>query len=123
MSTAAGTGSAGYVNGPSNTAQFSSPSDICDDGAGNIFVADTNNYRIRSINVPSLQGISYQKIVRKKISLIYASYLKSKKLHFSREAGLRARLMVNIILHNSWGLLHWLVFLQPVYIFSMEDRI
>ena len=57
VSTLAGNGSAGYLDGPSSLAQFFSPSDICDDGFGNIYVADKNNYRIRLINTYANQGL------------------------------------------------------------------
>jgi len=43
----AGTGVAGYTNGPSSTAQFNGPSAIAVDIEGNLYVADTNNNAIR----------------------------------------------------------------------------
>jgi sugar lactone lactonase YvrE len=46
----AGTGEVGLANGPGNEATFSSPKGIAVDAAGNVFVADTNNHRIRKIN-------------------------------------------------------------------------
>ena len=61
VSTLAGNGSAGYLDGPSSLAQFYSPSDICDDGFGNIYVADSGNLygnsRIRLININTDQGL------------------------------------------------------------------
>ena len=40
VSTVAGTGTAGYLDGPSSLAQFYYPYDMCDDGFGNIYVVD-----------------------------------------------------------------------------------
>ena len=51
VTTLAGTGAPGYVDGPSLSAQFYNSSDLCDDGNGNIYVADTANFRIRLINI------------------------------------------------------------------------
>jgi glucose/arabinose dehydrogenase len=60
VTTVAGTGQAGFHNGPGSTAQFSSPVGICLDPAGNIYVADNGNYRIRKIdpagNVSTFSG-------------------------------------------------------------------
>jgi streptogramin lyase len=49
VSTLAGTGAAGIVNGSGSTAQFSAPIGIAVDGSGNIYVGDSNNNRIRKI--------------------------------------------------------------------------
>ena len=57
VSTLAGTGLHGYMDGPSSIAQFTNPSDICDDGFGNIYVADQYNYRIRLININTKIGL------------------------------------------------------------------
>ena len=57
VSTLAGNGSAGYLDGPSSLAQLSLPSDMCDDGSGNVYVADTNNYRVRLININTKIGM------------------------------------------------------------------
>ncbi len=49
VSTFAGTGAQGYVDGPGNTAQFSAPKFVAVDGADNVFVIDAVNNRIRKI--------------------------------------------------------------------------
>ena len=47
--TIAGSGAAGFMDATGLTAQFNAPSGVVVDGAGNIFVADQTNHRIRSI--------------------------------------------------------------------------
>ena len=49
VTTIAGDGTAGYRDGDGILAQFNSPCGICVDDAGNLYVADTGNYRIRKI--------------------------------------------------------------------------
>ncbi len=49
VSTLAGDGNAGLVNGTGNMAEFSFPADITIDGTGNLYVSDGNNKCIRKI--------------------------------------------------------------------------
>jgi streptogramin lyase len=53
ISTIAGTGKAGYAGdgGPATKAEFSSPHSIAFDEAGNLYVADIGNHRIREIDM------------------------------------------------------------------------
>jgi hypothetical protein len=51
VSTLAGNGTAGFTDGTGASAQFNYPSDIALDGSGNAYISDTNNHRIRKINI------------------------------------------------------------------------
>jgi uncharacterized protein (TIGR03437 family) len=53
VSTLAGTGSAGYSGdgGPAGSAALNSPQAVAVDAAGNVYIADTGNYRIREVMV------------------------------------------------------------------------
>jgi len=44
-------GSNGSTDGPGATAAFNNPSGVASDGAGNLYVADTNNHTIRKIDL------------------------------------------------------------------------
>ena len=50
VSTYAGTGTAGMLNGPRLSATFNGPQDIAVDASGRLFVADTTGHVIRMIN-------------------------------------------------------------------------
>jgi sugar lactone lactonase YvrE len=50
VSTIAGNGKEGYIDGPASQSRFSSPRGICIDSKGNLFVGDCWNHRIRKIN-------------------------------------------------------------------------
>lgn len=50
VSTFAGTGSPGYVNGPKASAKFNGPSSATLDSSGNIYVSDVGNFVIRKIS-------------------------------------------------------------------------
>ena len=52
ISTVAGTGERGFGGdgGPAVNAQLSAPSGVALDGAGNLFIADTDNHRIRKVD-------------------------------------------------------------------------
>lgn len=56
VSTIAGSGFNGYLNGPSNMADFANPEGICIDKNGNIYVADYSNNVIRKIDI---SGVTY----------------------------------------------------------------
>ena len=50
VTTLAGSGVKGFKDGPAKTAQFDKMESVAVDGAGNVFIADTSNYRIRRID-------------------------------------------------------------------------
>ena len=50
VTTHAGTGAAGYLNGPAAAAMFDTPLGLCFDGSGNLYVLDQGNRRIRRIS-------------------------------------------------------------------------
>jgi sugar lactone lactonase YvrE len=54
VTTVAGTGTMGYVDGPANQACFSSPRGICIDSKGNLYVGDCWNHRIRKIDTDGM---------------------------------------------------------------------
>ena len=56
ISTIAGTGVAGYGgnNGPATSSPLNYPSDVAVDAAGNIYIADSQNHRIRKIDLAGI---------------------------------------------------------------------
>ena len=52
--TIAGTGFAGYVDGPGSRAQLNSPGGIGRDGLGNLVIADTGDHLIRQVSFLSV---------------------------------------------------------------------
>jgi sugar lactone lactonase YvrE len=50
VNTLAGSSQAGYKDGPGLDAQFKAPASLAVDGSGNVYVADTNNHRVRLIS-------------------------------------------------------------------------
>ena len=49
VSTLAGSGTIGSTDGTGTSASFNTPRGVCVDSSGNIYVADTNNHKIRKI--------------------------------------------------------------------------
>ena len=52
ITTLAGTGKFGYAGdgGPAKMAELNQPSGVAVDGSGNVYIADTNNYRVRKVS-------------------------------------------------------------------------
>lgn len=49
----AGTGEAGYRDGPKEQAKFTSPTALALDNSGNLYVTDRGNHRVRVVNIAS----------------------------------------------------------------------
>lgn len=49
VETVAGTGEAGYIDGPADQATFTAPRGVCVDSKGNIYIGDCWNHRIRKV--------------------------------------------------------------------------
>lgn len=57
VTTFAGDGVAGNVDGPSATARFNKPQDLALDGAGRIYVVDSENYRVRRVAAGAVTSV------------------------------------------------------------------
>jgi len=62
VSTVAGTGNRGYVDGPVNVAEFDFPTGIAIDEIGNCYVTDTHNKMPRKIILQGAEKYQYVKI-------------------------------------------------------------
>jgi sugar lactone lactonase YvrE len=58
VSTVAGTGVAGFTDGASDAAQFSSPQGVAVDASGSVVVADTGNHSVRMITAGSVTTLA-----------------------------------------------------------------
>jgi len=60
ISTIAGTGTAGFSgdNGPAGAAQLSNPTALAVDATGNLYIADTDNHRIRKISGTTITTVA-----------------------------------------------------------------
>ena len=58
IGTVAGSGQGGFAgdNGPATSALLNDPRDVAVDSAGNIFIADTSNHRIRKVTSSGIIG-------------------------------------------------------------------
>ncbi|MCX6887774.1 MAG: putative Ig domain-containing protein, partial [Verrucomicrobia bacterium] len=60
VTTFAGSGTSGFVDGTPPEAMFSSPFSVAADTSGNVYVADMGNNRIRKIGLPSILSVVAQ---------------------------------------------------------------
>jgi hypothetical protein len=64
----------GYADGPAATSKFNAPKGVCTDSFGNIYVADTNNNRIRKLTLAqqhaNLQAMSERSLSAAMLSLL-----------------------------------------------------
>jgi sugar lactone lactonase YvrE len=58
VTTIAGAGSAGDTDGPAASAQFAFPQDLAIDGAGTIYVSDTENFLIRRLRAGTVDTVA-----------------------------------------------------------------
>ena len=72
ISTVAGTGSSGFADGIGMNAAFAAPRQMAIDSTGNVYVADTNNNRIRKIAIANTTvGYSPTNTLNKPVSSTY----------------------------------------------------
>ena len=58
VTTLAGTGQAGFIDGALNAAELTAPEGLAIDSAGNLYVADTGNFRVREISGSAMTTIA-----------------------------------------------------------------
>lgn len=58
MTTLAGSGNQGHADGQASLAMFNYPQGVAVDAAGTVFVADSDNCRIRKIDISGLPLLS-----------------------------------------------------------------
>ncbi len=63
ITTIAGNGTVGFIDGPGISAEFDGLGGVCYDIHGNIYIADANNNRIRKITVPENGVQSFNSVV------------------------------------------------------------
>jgi uncharacterized protein (TIGR03437 family) len=84
ITTVAGSGAQGFSgdNGPATAARLSSPVAVALDPAGNLYIADVNNYRVRKISsglistVPGTEGIQACGVAADSMGTVYVSNCK-----------------------------------------------
>ena len=55
VTTLAGSGADGLLNGPAATAEFRLPNSVAVDNMGNVYIADRNNNAIRKVSRPTVK--------------------------------------------------------------------
>lgn len=97
VTTLAGSGTGGYLDGTGATAQFYAPSGVCTDRDGNVYVADYFNNRIRKITTTSL-GVNQNTTTNDGV-MIYPNPAKDKfTLDFGNESNSTYTVKINNML-------------------------